>query len=459
VLAVRLARLSQNRQGWQMGKPVRVRQFVRWYEPYSRLIQALGHSLDDSRLLRRLADDPQDRRTLAGVLEAYHQERVDGQLVDGQACRRMHELLDDLVGAVLPQACRLAGRDAGAVPGSPSAVPALIADLTQEQRDELADQLLLNGHRAFLKPRYVTVEEFQQLLRQFAGDQSIARQRLIEYLRKEFRRRGIDMSCDTIEERFRSKPVVRTMPYCVKQIFRKLGDEFRTGLVPIEKLVGDEDPDVWLERARLKLLFRSHSVMHKAIAETTGVSYESIHKALSGKRKAKRIQAQVRDCLITWLQKAEGSEELAVADEYRGVPVEQMCALLPALQRAFRTKEAVYRAISEKTGVRPGSIRRYFQNDGLLKFAPLSVYQIAKTLAAAAPDASHRERIQQRVVREEPEGIWRTAMQAKKAWDKWRQRRDNSRLEREFKELRRALIIQLQERRRSHSVFAVAASP
>jgi len=430
-----------------MHDAVAAKEFVRAYERYASLAGTLGLTVDESRLLRRVAGERQDREQLAQVLGAHRVQELNGQRVSRQAVERMQKLCEGLAGQLERDVRRLSGTTGEEVAGDVGKTLELLAELPETRRDELADRLLLNGHRDLFKPRYISVEEFQELLRQFARDQTVARQRLICHLRKEFKRRGIDMSCDTIEERFRAKPAVRTMPYCVKQIFRNLGDEFRTGLIPIEHMVGDEGPEQWLRRVQRVLRFRSQSAMHKAISQATGVSYDSIHKALSGKRKAKRIQAQVKACLDDWLEKAVRGEPLDIDDEHRGVPVEEMCALMPPLLNAFGTKEAVYRALAKATGVRPGSIRRYFQNDGLLRFAPLSVYRTAREMADKMPAAA------QQVCPMPPRAgrttIGRIAKKAEQALHRWRRRKEDPELEREFKDLRRALIIKLQERRRS----------
>jgi len=339
--------------------------------------------------------------------------------VDAGALERLEGLCEDL-------ASKLASGPAKASP-SWREVAESVRKLPEQERDALADMVLLDGHRAFVQRRYIGVEEFQRLLREFAGDQTVARKKLISHLREEFRRRGIDMSCDTIEERFRARPTVRSMPYCVKHILRNLGEEFRTGLIPIEKLVGNEEPDVWLERAQKRLRFRSQSAMHKAIAAATGIRYDSVHKALSGRRKAKRIQAAIKTCLDGWLQKAEHGEEPDIDERYQGVPVEEMCELLPAL---------------------------LFHNDGLLKFAPLRVYRVARQLAQEAPLAPPRQPAAP--PRRPVDRVQQLAREAARALDRWRRCKDDLELEREFKDLRRELIVRLKERRGRRRTAAAA---
>jgi len=422
-----------------------VKQFVRSYAQYAALLGALGHEVNEAKVLARVARGLRDRRRLAGLLAAYRAGNLNGELLDAGIQAQMDGLCEGLAEMIRQGATHLAAEgiaeDKGGLAGFLSSLPT-------DQRDALADLVVLDGHRGMVRPRHISVEEFQDLLKRFAGDQTVARKKLIAYIRAEFLKRGIDMSCETIQERFRPAPAVRTMPYCVKQVFRGLSDEFRTGLVPIQQLVGDQKPDDWLEGARRRLGFRSHSAMHKAIAQATGISYDGIHKALSGKKKAQRVQVQIKECLDRWLAQAEHGETVDAPDEHRGVPVEKMSALLPVLEERFRTKEDIYRAISDRTGVRTASIRRYFQDDGQLKFAPPAVFRVAEQLSrevpelAAAPVAAPKH-----CRRRRPASTEDVAEKAKSAFKRWQHDRENLELERDFKDMRRALIAQLQERR------------
>ena len=433
---------------------VPARSFVKSYVAYSSVLEALGYEVEEAKVLEHVAGAPTTRARLGRLLAAYRSGMLDGELVGKRICKRLEGLLGDLVAQIEPEARRLAGaqkprRSRAKRPP----LDALVAGLSEVRRDLLADIVALGEQREMVKPRKMRVEEFQELLRDFACDQTLARQKLIAHLRGELHKRGIDMSCEAIEERFRSNPAVRTMPCCVRQIIKGLSDEFRTGLVPIHQLVGEMDAGEWLRSAQRKLMFRSQSAMHKAIAEATGLSYDCVHKALSGKRKAKRIRLGVKRGIERWIRNAERGQDIPVNDAYRGVPVLQMRAMIPTLRELFRTKEAAYRFISGRTGVRAGSIRRYFQNDGQLKFAPLSVYRVAKQLVDGEikvprpepPPPAKRKRIG---------AAERVARKAEKALGKWRRDRGNGELERSFKDLRRELIMRLKGRR-ARSLAAV----
>jgi hypothetical protein len=433
-----------------MASTVPAKQFVRSYIEYAELLEALGYEVVAENVLRRVAGSCRDKDCLSRLLDAHRRGSLNGEHIEAGILSRMNELRESLRRVIGSEAGRLAGHSGGNPSGRSMDLIDLISGLDPDKRDELADMVLLNEeHRDAVARRTISVAEFHALLREFANDQTIARKKLIEHIRREFLKRGIDMSCETIEERFRPSPHVRTMPYCIKRIFKGLNGQFRTGLVPLEHLVGHEDADEWLKRAQRQLKFRSQSAMHRAIAEQTGLSYDSIHKALSGKRKAQRIQAQIKECLHDWLRRAEQGEDLGAADGHRGVPVEKMCALLPDLQAIFRTKENIYRAISERTGIRTASIRRYFQNDGKLKSAPLSVYRTAQALREEKPAIPEppRKAARRNPPRRKPTHEELIAEQARRAFVRWQQDKANPELERKFKHARRTLIAYLRERR------------
>ena len=462
-----------------MAGTMRSERFARAYLAYSYMLEALGFEVDEGKVLERVTGDSRVRDDLKRILRAHREGNLDGGTVKARLVRQMEALRTDLTGKLREQSPQMA---AGAIHGAD--LIELVGEMQEMEKDALADVVALDGHRGMVKPRTITVREFQAILAAFAGDQTVARQKLLAHLRDELLRRGIDMSRETIEERFRSKPVVRTMPYCVKHIFRGLGGEFRTGLIPIRQLVGEEDPDRWLEDVRRRLRFRSQCAMHRAIAVATGVTYECIHKALSGRKKAKRIQVEIKRCLEGWLAKAEAGEHIGVDEGYLSVPVQEMCALMPRLQPVFGTKEAVYRRIAAKTSLRAGSIRRYFQNDGQLKHAPLRVYRVAVALAGEAakhlPEASEAQPARRRSARspgarrrasrtsnaprsprvdpgaavpraQGPEGsvdvTGQIARDAEQALARWRRQRGDEELEQEFKGLRRMLIVKLRQRR------------
>ena len=216
----------------------------------------------------------------------------------------------------------------------------------------------------------------------------------------------------------------------------------RSELIPLEELIGDADADEWLEWARRKLMFRSHCAMHRALAEATGLKYSCIHKALSGRKKAKRIRASLKRCLHGWLQRIQEGEEIDVDDEHRAVPVEDLQALLPRLNRKFRTKEEMYRCISKHTDPGLASVRRYFQATGQLKHAPLSVYRFAHKLAMQSP--APKEPSSYLADEQVRTAAGRIAREANRALKKW-QRADSRKARMQYKQLRHILIATLKK--------------
>jgi len=221
-------------------------------------------------------------------------------------------------------------------------------------------------------------------------------------------------------------------------------------LIPLTELVGDEEPELWLERTRKKLLFRSHCAMHKAIAEATGLKYDCVHKALGGRQKAHRIHPDIKRCLEGWLESAERGADLDIDEKYRGVPVTKLQALLPALELRFKTKERLYRFFAEKVGVTTTSVRRYFQTQGLLRYVPLRVYELARDIVrdngSTGPVQSYLEDLQIRRAAE------RLARKANEALRKWRQEHDEG-YEIEYRQLRRKLIAVLKEQSPNVAAF------
>lgn len=224
----------------------------------------------------------------------------------------------------------------------------------------------------------MSVEEFQKLLREYAGSQTIARSALIAHLQKELAARGIYMSQDTIEERFRRNTKVRTMPACVREIMKKLDDRFLTGLIPIEEMTGGEDPGTWLERMRLRLGFRSHCAMHKALAAQTGLNYESVHKALTGPRKAQRIQKKIADCFAQWQKQLDRGERPSLPSSFFGTEAEKARDILKELSRYYVSKEEMYKEVATVLGMKPSSVKRYHAENLRVKFIPTENYEKLK---------------------------------------------------------------------------------
>ena len=422
-------------------------ELIRVYRGYERLLGAVGHSVDRGAVAEHLAEGCLPKEEVEALLnragaKAHCDRELPSQVVD-----RMRELARTLIEEV--SRCldgSAAGTDdlagaAEALKGRPEA-----------EREAAADAVLLNGHRRFLQPRYVSAEQVHELMRARADGGQLPLGKLLPWLRGELEKRGLSMPEAELRDLLGPAVQDRQVPFCLLPILRRVDGQFSTGLIALREMVGDRDPDEWLEAVRRKLLFRSHSAMHKAIAEATVLKYDCVHKALSGRRKAKRIQAEIKHCLETWQQDVDQGRDPAISEEHRGVSVERMCGLLPALEKKFGTKERTYRRICARTGIKTGSVRRYFQSNGQLKYAPLNVYRCAQQLAleAGVQEARRSYLADSRARRIASE----LAREAGEALRRWRDGGDNPELEIAYKELRRALIVSIKEGRDAAHVMA-----
>jgi hypothetical protein len=425
---------------------VPVSELVKGYRAYAGLLDAVGYGVERTAVTEYLADTADERAEVEDVLSQAMGGECKGRQISAQVAERMQ----DLVRALQDEIARV-----GAGPGH--AAPAEVADALrarpEEERERVGDAILLNGHRRFLQRRYMSVEEFRHVLSERGDKGRLALVKLVPFLQRELEKRGFSMSEDEIGQLFDAACEERQVPACLKGILREADGEFSGGLINLRDMVGDEDPDLWLERVREKLQFRSHSAMHKAVADATSLKYDCVHKALSGRKKAKRIQAEIKYCLDKWLQEVEAGREPGISQDHRGVSVDQMHCLLATLERRFATKEKIYRLISAKTGIKTGSVRRYFQSKGQLKYAPLAVYRCAIGLAnGEACELPRREsyltdnRIRH-VARE-------LARQVNEALDRWHCSADTPELEIAYRELRRALIVTMKDGREAVPAMA-----
>ncbi len=221
----------------------------------------------------------------------------------------------------------------------------------------------------------MSVEEFQRLLREYAGSQTVARSALIAHLQAELAGHGIKMSADTIEERFRRNTKVRTMPACVREIIKNLNGRFLTGLIPIEEMTDGEAPGLWLEKMRVALGFRSDCAMHKALAEQSGLNYESVHKALTGSHKAQRVQKKVADCFAKWRQDLAEGRRPALQETYFGTEAGKVRELLSELCRYYPSRELMYAEVASILAMKPSSVKRYHASRLQVKFVPTANYE------------------------------------------------------------------------------------
>ncbi len=409
--------------------------FCAEYCSYEELLNVLGLCPNKDALADLLLENGISREEAMRLLQAAEGE-APPEAADAMA-KRAHNLRRAV--------CRkLKALGIGAPEGHDSLLR-LLDGLPVETKRDVARGLLEEDGGDLWEIRTVPGSDFVASVKEHHELKSLALVKLIPFLRRRLSEWGLALTNRQVRDFFGGSPNV-SVPWCAAEILRSVNGEFEKGLVPLEELVGAEEPDEWLERARRKLLFRSHSSMHKAIAEATSLKYDCVHKALSGREKAKRIQAEIVYCLERWLREQEEGLELDVHDDYRGVPVEWTCALLPQLEPQFDSKEAIYRAISEQTGIKAGSVRRYFQSNGQLKCAPLQVYRVASRMVEGADDLPGRRGsyLQSDATRRV---AYRLAGRTRAALKRWRRDRQALELEMEFKELRRELIVVMKEQR------------
>ncbi len=404
------------------------------YEDYVDLLSVAGHGVKLPALARHLAGGEEQ----AAAVEAALRSRTGGGQIDRTATERMQTLLHGLIREMREPLGE-------AAPEQPAALREALTQGSLKERDAAADAVLLNGHRQFLQPSTMSAGELRGLLAEREAEGDLAMVKVVPHVQRELARRGVEASEAEIGRWFAAEDPEERVPGCLRTIAGGLGAGFRTGLVALEEMVRGQDPDEWLEQTRSALRFRSHSSMHKAIAEATSLKYDCVHKALSGRKKAKRIQAEIKYCLELWLREQQAGRDPGIPEEYLGVPVKEMHGLMARLENLHPTKEDVYRLISERTGIKTGSVRRYFQNNGQLKYAPPSVFRCAAELAAQERPVRVRDSyLSDPRTRQLAEDL---AHRANEALSRWNAADGTAEHELAFKETRRALIVTLKERR------------
>jgi hypothetical protein len=418
-------------------------EFVQAYQAYLSLLDAVGHEVDQAQLVEYLASSEGDKSAIRALVEGGGDPPEAHTHLGSTPVQTMHQLLGSLaeeLGVAAP------GQEAPL-----AEVPGLLASLAEQERDALADAVTLNGHRRFILPRYTSTADVRSLLEERQQQGPVALSALSAYLSDELGKRGFTFSQHEVRHLLVAPDAGDRVPYCLKGLLQGINGEFRARLVPLTDLVGGADPDAWLEEARSRLRFRSHSAMHKAIAQATELKYDCVHKALSGAKKARRIQVEIKYCLERWLRSLAEGMEPSIDDQHRAVPVEDMCCLLPHLEARYGTKERVYQEIAARTGAKAGSVRRYFRPGGQLKCAPLAVYRCACRLATdARGDAALGSYLADDRTRRAAYGL---ARRLEVALRDWRSEDGAPEREVEFRQLRHELIATIKEGR--HRTAAV----
>ncbi len=403
-------------------------------------LRALGFRVDWTGLARAVGMGPAGSRKAADALQRAAREGGDGKLparVRKGITRRLLALSRAVEGVPASS-----GPACGARPDD---LAGQLARASGKEREAIRDSFLAAGNGCLVRPRHMSPKEFQRFFQATFSGRDLSLGKLATFVSQELARRGRPLSMPNVRRLFGSGECGTPIPRCIKHVLIGINGEFDTGLMPVLELTGGKPLRAWLEGAREKLLFRSHSSMHKAIAESTGLKYDSVHKALSGSKTPLKIRVEIKTCVDGWLRLLQSGGDPDVRPIHRGVPVAEIEVLLPALEAGYGTKEAVYRRIAKQTGRSTSCIRRYFRPVGLLKHASLAAYRCAlEMLQAADSKPAIQSYLGDETTRRAARRLER---EAALALQQWRDTGHDVELELRFRELRRALIATMKQQR------------
>ena len=417
-----------------------IRKILEALRSYEELLLSLGLQIDRAAIRRHTTQDLGYR----GPMKTFFSESHAARYPNHTAPAEVYQALEGLVKGALKL---VRSRLNGSLPKSdanPDAVIAASRKLKATERSAIAAVVMGSDHGAFVRRQEISIGEFRSLLADYAQGQTLARKGLIEHIQEEFRQRNIDMSFDTIEERFRSTTTVKTMPACIVDIIAALGDQFRTGLIAMEEMCGDQNPKAWLEQKRQRYFFKSASAMHKAIAERTGLRYDSIHKALGSRMPARRIQKDVKDCLDRWEQCYQAGEDLGVKDGHRGVPITEVQPIFDRLRGRYGNNGAIKDELAVALGVSGSWIQRYMAKTPRVKYMPMRHYAKLLEIADAPGGSARVSYLQDTETRALAQTLCR---QANHALARAQSEGDPEKALASYKQIRRQLIEVLKQRR------------
>ena len=348
-----------------MSERISLAEVVEAYEGYEQLAERLGLRVRKSAVRDHAASRVRGSARKSLFSRPYAEKHAR-QTAPASVLSAVDGLTRDLAGIIRRKANGTFPK--GVRAGSSEFLEA-VSRLPEEVRSELAQAATGSDQGRFLLRQELSVEEFQDLLKAYAGGQTVARSKLVQHLHEEATKRGVEMSLNAIEERLRANTKVRTVPACFAEIVAELDGRFLTGLIPIEEMAGEGAPEAWLEECRRKLTFRSHNAMHKALAEVTGLKYEAVHKSLTRPRAGQRIQVKIRDTLAEWLDtiaKGGGAPEQAKraparsrpSRRPRGASATQVRKSLMQLMATYPNRAALCREAATALGVSPAEVRR-----------------------------------------------------------------------------------------------------
>lgn len=412
------------------------------YEEYAALAGALGVRVNKGAVRRYALDKLGYRGEMKSFFSRSYAQRHPERTAPKAALEAVEALVCDLARTIhrgLGRRGRLSFRN-----GCVKRLMTAVGKLDAAKRGALSEEITRGRQAEFLRAQDRPIEDFHRALEEYAQGQTLARSRLIAHLRRELADRGLDMSRASIEERFRRNTKVRTVPPRLIAVVRELDGRFRTGLVEIETLTGEEPPGEWLEACREELGFRSKNAMHRALADSTSVHYETVHKALTNPRPGQRLQREIIDTMSAWREAVRRGERLPVSPEYLRGCSSEVPGLLRRLSRHSRSRREAMRSGARALGVGPGKMRRTMDGDGRdgRDFSQRGVRQL-KELVKGREGHPHRPSYLIGVNARKMARLF--ARRAQAARDQWQLDPGNARLEKAFRRTRLQLIMAMKE--------------
>jgi len=426
-----------------MSDRVAIKEIVQAYEAYEKLAAALGFRVRKGAVRRHALTQLGYRGEMKSFFSRAYAERHPDRTAPGRACEAVRQLLRDLAAPLSPLLGKR-GRVSSLDNGHLQRLCEMVARLNPAERQTLCTEIEHSPQAVFLYRQECPIAEFHQALRDYAQGQTIARGKLINYLCGQLRARGINMSRASIEERFRRNTKVRTVPPALVELVHTLGPEFRTGLVPIETLVGDQPPAEWLAATCEQLHFRSKNAMHRALAEATSVNYETVHKALTRPRPGQRIQKEIVDTLIAWREAVRRGERLPVKPAYLSATASsgEVAGLLRRLSRRTRSPSELYRAGARALAVGRATVRGLMHGAPATHLSGRSVKALKELVKERESAARIHTYLSGRDVRRMARALARRAELARQAW---RAHPEDDALREAFKRRRLELIVAIRE--------------
>lgn len=431
---------------------VPIAQVLSALDTYEGLLQGLGLQADRAAIRRQTTCGLTYRGPMKTFFSRSHADKHPHHTAPAKILTSLTDLSSDLAATIASQLNGAINRNGKSV--TPESVQNALPKLQAKDVESAAQAVLSSQHATLVRRQEIPIDQFRTLLNDYAQGQTLARKDLIQHIQEEFKKRGIRMSFDTIEERFRTTTTVKTMPACVVDIIRGLDGRFRTGLIGIDEMCGDNDPKEWLEVRRLRYFFKSASAMHQALAAATGLRYDSIHKALGSRVPAKRIQKDIKDCFDHWEKLSESGVSLGVSEDYRGVPVAQVTATFEELRRRFGAHGKLKERLAAALGVTPSWVQRYMTSSPRVKYMPMRQYLELQDLAKAASIPTIRSYIQDDSTRAIADSLCQRAnmaLELAKAED------DPDKALGRYRHIRRQLIETLKQRRTAPELAAVSS--